>query len=189
MTLFPTRVRHVSLVATLLFLATLAGAAPAVPDGVRRIADLPYGQDERQRMDVYLPPAIAAPGANTPNAPILVMVHGGAWMVGNKAMPKVVENKVAWWVKQKGYIFVSVGYRLSPQVDPLVQARDVAGALAKTQALAASWGGRSGESHSHGAFGRCAPGGFAGRVAGPGVCVRRQAVARHRGARQRRAGP
>ncbi|MEO8389787.1 MAG: alpha/beta hydrolase [Polaromonas sp.] len=140
MTLLATQARRAGLVAALLVSATFAMAAPAVPDGVRRIADLPYGQDDRQRMDVYLPAATATQGTN---APVIVMVHGGAWMVGNKAMPKVVDNKVAYWVKQKDYIFVSVGYRLSPQVDPLVQARDVASALAKTQAMAASWGGDS----------------------------------------------
>ena len=138
MTLLATRARHAGLVAALLFSATLSLAAPAVPEGVRRIADLPYGQDERQRMDVYLP---APATGNTAKAPVIVMVHGGAWMVGNKAMPKVVENKVDHWVKQKGYVFVSVGYRLMPQADPLLQARDVATALAKAQGLAASWGG------------------------------------------------
>lgn len=138
MTLFATRARHAGLVATLLFSATLALAAPVIPEGVRRIADLPYGQDERQRMDVYLP---AGTAGSTAKAPVIVMVHGGAWMVGNKAMPRVVENKVAYWVQQKGYVFVSVGYRLVLQADPLQQARDVAAALAKAQGLAASWGG------------------------------------------------
>lgn len=133
MTLPATQARHAGLVAALLFSATVALAAPVLPEGVRLMADLPYGQDLRQRMDVYLP-------AQAAGAPVIVMVHGGAWMVGNKAMPRVVENKVAWWVKRKGYIFVSVGYRLMPQADPLLQARDVASALAKAQGLAASWG-------------------------------------------------
>ena len=77
MTLLATRARHAGLVAALLFSATLSLAAPAVPEGVRRIADLPYGQDERQRMDVYLP---APATGSTAKAPVIVMVHGGAWM-------------------------------------------------------------------------------------------------------------
>ena len=115
-------------------------ASSAAPAGVKRLADSPYGPDPRQRIDVYLPvqPSEAPAPAG---ATIIVMVHGGAWMTGNKAMPHVVDNKVAHWVRQKGFIFVSVNYRLSPQVDPLVQAHDVASALAKTQSLAASWGG------------------------------------------------
>lgn len=134
MTLPATQARHAGLVAALLFSATVALAAPVLPEGVRLMADLPYGQDGRQRMDVYLP-------AQAAGAPVIVMVHGGAWMVGNKAMSNVVDNKVAWWVRQKGYIFVSVGYRLMPQADPLLQARDVATALARAQGLAPSWGG------------------------------------------------
>lgn len=126
--------RFAGFIAAVLLFAGLATAAPSVPEGVRRIADIAYGQDTRQRLDVYLPPAAAG-------APVIVMVHGGAWMVGNKAMPHVVDNKVAHWVRQKGFIFVSVNYRLSPQVDPLVQAQDVAAALAKVQSMAASWGG------------------------------------------------
>lgn len=109
-------------------------ARSTVPSSVKQISDIAYGSDPRQRIDAYLP---AQPIAN---APVIVMVHGGAWMVGNKAMANVTDNKVAYWVKQKGYVLVSVGYRLSPQVDPLVHARDVATALAKAQSLAPSWG-------------------------------------------------
>jgi len=112
-------------------------AKATVPAEVRQIPDIAYGTDPRQRMDVYLPASMTSAA----NALVIVMVHGGAWMVGNKAMSNVVDNKVAYWVQQKGAIFVSVNYRLSPQADPLVQARDVATALAKAQSLAASWGG------------------------------------------------
>lgn len=107
---------------------------PTIPPGVQRITDIAYGSDPRQRMDVYLP-------ANLPqNAPVILMVHGGAWMVGNKSMPNVVNNKVAHWVAGSGFVVVSVGYRLVPQVNPLEQARDVAAALAAAQSKSASWG-------------------------------------------------
>lgn len=142
MTSFATLLRRLGLAAALLVPGSFTLAAPTVPEGVSRIADIAYGQDPRQRMDVYLP-GKAANAANAAKVPVIVMVHGGAWMVGNKAMPKVVDNKVAHWVKRKGWILISVGYRLSPQVDPLVQARDVATALAKAQSMAASWGGDS----------------------------------------------
>ena len=142
MTSFATLLRRLGVAAALLVAGSFALAGPTVPEGVSRLVDIAYGQDPRQRMDVYLP-GKAANAANAARVPVIVMVHGGAWMVGNKAMPKVVDNKVAHWVQQKGWIFISVGYRLSPQVDPLVQARDVAAALAKAQAMAASWGGDS----------------------------------------------
>lgn len=125
--------------------------APGSPAGVRRLADLPYGPDARQRMDVYLP-------ANAPagrGAPVLVMVHGGAWMLGDKAAASVVDRKVAHWVVDQGFVLVSVGYRFVPQVDVLQQAQDVARAVATAQAAAPSWGGDAGRfvlmGHSAGA--------------------------------------
>ena len=117
------------------FPGVFAGMKPLqVPAGVRRIADVAYGADARQRVDVYVPEAPLAA-----RAPVIVMVHGGGWMVGNKALPQVVENKAARWVT-RGAILVSVGYRLVPQVGPLEQADDVAHALATVQQLAPSWG-------------------------------------------------
>ncbi len=104
-----------------------------LPSWARTIEDLPYGNDRRQRMDVYLP---AQPTA----APVILMVHGGAWRIGNKTMGKVTRNKVARWV-DKGFIFVSINYRLLPEANPLEQADDVARALAAAQAAAPGWGG------------------------------------------------
>lgn len=111
-----------------------SGAPFALPAGVQLQRDIAYGSDPLQRMDVYLPA-----GAST-GAPVIFMVHGGGWRTGDKAMQRVVENKVRRWVP-KGFILISANYRLLPQTAPLEQARDVATALAKAQALAASWGG------------------------------------------------
>jgi acetyl esterase/lipase len=116
-----------------------AGIAAAMrplklPPGVQRQTDIAYGPEARQRLDAYLPARLVR------GAPIIVMVHGGAWMIGNKGLPQVVENKVAHWVTQ-GVIFVSINYRLVPQVTPVQQADDVAQALSEVQALATSWGG------------------------------------------------
>ncbi|HWH81864.1 MAG TPA: alpha/beta hydrolase [Burkholderiaceae bacterium] len=125
-----------TLIAAGLVLA-MAGAAGAQAQPFERLTDVAYGPEMRQRFDVYLPTRVAA---RPRDAAIIVMVHGGAWMIGNKALPQVIENKVAHWVAQ-GAIFVSINYRLVPQVTPLEQAGDVAHAVAKVQALAASWGG------------------------------------------------
>lgn len=105
------------------------------PANVQRLADVPYGADPRQRMDVYLPPAGQARG------PVLVMVHGGAWMFGHKAAAGLLENKLAHWVAQRGFVLVSLDYRIVPQATPLEQARDVAHAVAAVQAAAPGWGG------------------------------------------------
>lgn len=103
------------------------------PAGMQTQRDIAYGPDPKQRMDAYLPP-------RAHEAPILVMVHGGAWAFGDKGSDNVIDNKLAHWIPQ-GFIVVSVNNRLLPQAAPLEQARDVARALAKVQALAPSWGG------------------------------------------------
>lgn len=99
------------------------------------LRDVPYGSDAKQRMDIYLPPQTvgAAP------APVIFMVHGGAWRMGDKRMGRVVDNKTARWLP-KGIVFVSINNRLLPDADPLDQVHDVAQALAFAQAQAASWG-------------------------------------------------
>ena len=99
------------------------------------LRDLPYGSDPKQRMDVYLP----APGAGTGLAPVIFMVHGGAWRTGDKRMARVVDNKTARWLP-RGLVFVSVNNRLLPEADPLDQVHDIAQALAVAQAQATSWG-------------------------------------------------
>lgn len=104
----------------------------SLPAGVRRLPDLAYGSDPAQRLDVYLP--AHASGR------VIVMVHGGGWRIGDKAMGHVVDNKLAHW-SARGDIFVSVDYRMLPQADVAQQARDVAAALACVQRHAREWGG------------------------------------------------
>jgi arylformamidase len=105
----------------------------SLPTGVRLVRDVPYGKDGKQRMDIYLPRQAAG-------APVIFMVHGGAWRLGDKGARAVVENKVAHWVT-KGFIFISTNYRLLPKTAPVEQAQDIASALATAQGKAASWGG------------------------------------------------
>ncbi|MGH1462609.1 MAG: alpha/beta hydrolase [Neptuniibacter sp.] len=100
----------------------------------RLMVDLPYATHPLQKMDVYLPKA------EVKEAPVIFMVHGGAWRVGDKASRAVVKNKVNYWVLQ-GFIFISVNYRLLPDADPITQKEDVAKALAFAQGKAPLWGG------------------------------------------------
>ena len=86
-----------------------AGEGPAgkivLPRGARLERDVAYGNDPAQRLDVYVP-------ENPARAPILLMVHGGAWMLGDKANTGVVASKVAYWLP-KGYIVASMNYRMA----------------------------------------------------------------------------
>ena len=104
-----------------------------LPPGARVERDVAYGPASRQRLDVYMP-------AHADGAPILVMVHGGGWAIGDKSSSGVVRNKVRHWLPE-GYIVVSVNYRLVPEVDVSAEAEDVARALAYVQRNAVRWGG------------------------------------------------
>ena len=113
--------------------AGLFSSKPELPPGAKVERDLAYGTDAAQRMDVYIP-------AHAEGAPVVFMVHGGAWAVGDKDMGRVVDNKIAFWLP-KGVIFVTINYRMLPDADPLTQADDVAQALAFAQSHASAWGG------------------------------------------------
>jgi len=93
-----------------------------------------YGANPKETLDVYLPPG------NHGGTPVIFMVHGGAWKIGDKSHGKVVENKLARW-QPKGFVFISVNYPMLPQADPLKQADAVAQALSYAQAHAGQWGG------------------------------------------------
>lgn len=105
-----------------------------LPDDVQVMRDVSYGTHARQKFDVYLPKNNQAK-----NKPIIFMVHGGAWVFGNKGARGVVENKMRHWLTQ-GAIFISTNYRLVPEVTPLEQAADIATAVATVQRSAIEWG-------------------------------------------------
>ncbi len=113
----------------------------------KAVLNIKYGRAIRQAYDVYLPDSPT-------KAPVIVFVHGGAWAIGDKAHKKVWRDKQRYW-GAKGFIFVSVNYRMVPVADPLEQARDVARAIAHIQANIGKLGGDAGSiavmGHSAGA--------------------------------------
>jgi acetyl esterase/lipase len=78
---------------------------PNVPEGTRILRDLAYIPDghERQKLDLYLPEQKVG---NRP-LPLIVWVHGGAWLAGSK------ENCPAVRFLRHGYAAASINYRLS----------------------------------------------------------------------------
>ncbi len=101
------------------------------------LADVPYGPLERERLDVFR----AKGPAGSPPAPVIVMVHGGGWCVGDKAMASVTANKVARWTP-KGLMLVSLNYPMvNDGYGAVAQAQAVAQALAFVQKQASAWGG------------------------------------------------
>ena len=75
--------------------------------GVERIEDVRYaGAHDRNVLDVYRP---AGAGSG---APVLLQIHGGGWMLGNKheqALPLV------YHLARRGWIVATPNYRLSPK--------------------------------------------------------------------------
>lgn len=92
-----------------------------------------YGPDRKQTMDLYVP-------KDARDAPIIVMLHGGAWRFGDKSNASVAQAKSAHYTT-KGYVFVSVNTRLIPDATPVEQAQDLARAMAAVQRRAPQWGG------------------------------------------------
>lgn len=100
------------------------------------IADVAYGTHERQKFDVYLPKT----KTDAP-APIILMVHGGGWCVGDKRLKSTVENKVARWAP-RGFVVISTNYpMLTHGRNALQQAHEIAKAAAYIQQNAGRWGG------------------------------------------------
>jgi acetyl esterase/lipase len=97
--------------------------------------DVSYGADPAERLDAY-----AQRGLD--HAPVLIMVHGGGWSRGDKAMDNIVTNKASRWVPM-GIVFISINYPMLPAANPLQQAQYVARAIAYIRAHAAQWGGDS----------------------------------------------
>lgn len=103
---------------------------------VRLFSNISYGPDTKERFDVYAPLHV-----NTASlVPVIFMVHGGAWKIGDKKHQSVVENKVKYWVK-KGYIVISTNYKMLPDTPVSEQVKEVAKALGTAQNQSVSWGG------------------------------------------------
>jgi acetyl esterase/lipase len=112
----------------------LAPAAFAAEPNVHH--DLAYAEPrtERQALDVYAPP-------EGRGYPVVVWVHGGSWQAGDK---KEVHTKPQAFVA-KGFVFVSVNYRLLPdQVTIRQMAEDVAKAVRWVHGHAKDYGGDPG---------------------------------------------
>jgi triacylglycerol lipase len=92
--------------------------------GFRVERDLKYGPAERNLLDVFMPQAI------TSGRPVLIFVHGGAFIGGSKRRPNspFYDNVMLWAVKN-GFIGVNIDYRLAPEFRWPAGAEDVAAAI------------------------------------------------------------
>ncbi|MBF9152835.1 alpha/beta hydrolase [Novosphingobium jiangmenense] len=82
---------------------------------------LSYGTDPLQVMDFWAP-------VGAKNAPLVLYVHGGGWKRGSK--DTAMGNALPGHLRDQGYAFASINYRLVPAATVEQQASDVAQALA-----------------------------------------------------------
>lgn len=70
--------------------------------------DHAYGPDTRNRLDIHRK-------ANPHAAPVLVYVHGGGFVMGDKTSPgSPFYDNIGQWSAQQGYVGVTLTYRLAP---------------------------------------------------------------------------
>lgn len=105
---------------------------------VIRIKDVAYckGSDSdafRHRADLFLPKDKKA-------FPVVVLVHGGAWLVGDNRCCGLYSS-VGEFLASQGIGVVMPNYRLSPTVQHPEHVRDVARAVAWTQRCIGEYGG------------------------------------------------
>jgi len=87
--------------------------ALAVPG--ERIPDLAYGPAPRQQLDLYRPAGPGAPAAN-PGAPILLWVHGGGFVRGEKHSDEHPYNAhMGRFAARHGLLGAVMNYRLAPE--------------------------------------------------------------------------
>jgi arylformamidase len=82
--------------------------------------DLPYTDkaDKLQVLDVYSP-------KDGKGLPVVFWIHGGGWQTGDKSDVQVKPQAFT----DRGFVFVSINYRLLPSVDMETIVRDVARAV------------------------------------------------------------
>lgn len=110
-----------------------AQQAPAYQ--VEVITDLAYydGPDfdpQKHILDLYRPEGLS-------DAPVLIFVHGGAWVSGDKSLYSYIGRAFA----QQGFTTVVVNYRLTPEVVHPDHIHDVARAFAWVYQHIAEYGG------------------------------------------------
>jgi len=93
---------------------------PYHPRDMQLIADIPYGREKRQRLDVWRM-------STTPtDAPVIFYIHGGAWTFGDKreqGRPMLHE------FVRRGWVAVVINYRLAPRHPWPAQIEDATRAL------------------------------------------------------------
>lgn len=100
------------------------------------ISNASYGIDARQKMDIFLPA-----GRSIDKTPVLIYIHGGAWIDGDKS--EFLQVKPLIELTFPGYAMISLNYRLfdfvSKQNRFPAQEEDVKAALLYIRSKLTEW--------------------------------------------------
>jgi acetyl esterase/lipase len=134
---------------TVALYAGLLRTKPPAPCTVRK--DIPYGGHARQRLDVYAPAAAASAPL-----PIVVYIHGGGFVGGNKNLvADTVYANVGHFFAANDIAVVTANFRLPPESVWPAATDDISAVLQWVADNAASFGGDAGNvvlfGHSSGA--------------------------------------
>lgn len=103
--------------------------------GTPPLVDLAYGDHARQKLDLYRP-------AGEGLSPILLWVHGGGFLRGEKSAPgHPFGAHIGHWAARNGLLGAIINYRLAPESGWPSGGEDVAGAIAWLKRNAARYGG------------------------------------------------
>jgi acetyl esterase/lipase len=113
-------------------------AVPLRLRGIRRVRNIDYWGDGnyRHKLDV-----LSRRSVKPERAPVLVYIHGGAWMIGDKreqGIPMMHE------LVQRGWVCVAINYRLSPRATWPAHIVDCKRAVAWVREHIAEYGGDPG---------------------------------------------
>lgn len=105
--------------------------------GVKKISDIAYGDAPRRRnlLDIYQPSEPREGGY-----PVLLQVHGGAWIIGEKEQQAL---PLMYHLAQRGWICVAINYRLCPSATFPDHIIDVKKAIKWIREHIAEYGGNS----------------------------------------------
>src|SRR3954454_13396241 len=90
------------------------------PQGTVTYSNIPYANDtlKKHLLDIYLPPNTKS------NTPLIVWIHGGAWMLNDKyADMGYMKNTIKGFI-DSGYALASIDYRYSTQAVFPAQIKD-----------------------------------------------------------------
>ena len=86
--------------------------------------DVKYGSDPLQALDIFTPAASSAP------RPVLIFVHGGGYVAGDKCEAgRPFHDNIMLWAVRNGMVGVNINYRLAPAAPWPAGAQDTGAAV------------------------------------------------------------